>query len=155
MQLRKCCNHPFLLNGVEAEVKDQQPDTKTVDLLVNASGKFVLLDKLLPRLKADGHRILLFSQFKIMLDIIEVRGCCNRVCWRMTHSLLTCSILFALSRTTFISVSSNASASMDLLLGLSARPQLTGFNQRMVQKMAGNLLSSCFSRPVLEESVLI
>ena len=71
MQLRKCCNHPFLLTGVEAEVRGQQPSTSTVDLLVNASGKFVLLDKLLPRLKADGHRILLFSQFKIMLDIIE------------------------------------------------------------------------------------
>lgn len=71
MQLRKCCNHPFLLTGVESEVRNQQPNTSTVDLLVNASGKFVLLDKLIPRLKADGHRILLFSQFKIMLDIIE------------------------------------------------------------------------------------
>ena len=71
MQLRKCCNHPFLLTGVETEVRSQQPSTSTVDLLVNASGKFVLLDKLLPRLKADGHRVLLFSQFKIMLDIIE------------------------------------------------------------------------------------
>ena len=71
MQLRKCCNHPFLLTGVETEVRNQQPNVNVVDLLVNASGKFVLLDKLLPRLKADGHRILLFSQFKIMLDIIE------------------------------------------------------------------------------------
>ena len=71
MQLRKCCNHPFLLTGVESEVKSQEPNTSTVDLLVNASGKLVLLDKLLPRLKADGHRVLLFSQFKIMLDIIE------------------------------------------------------------------------------------
>ncbi|KAK1747456.1 chromodomain-helicase-DNA-binding protein [Skeletonema marinoi] len=39
--------------------------------MVNTSGKFVLLDKLLPRLKEEGHRILIFSQFKIMLDIIE------------------------------------------------------------------------------------
>ena len=71
MQLRKCCNHPFLLTGVETEVRAQDPDADVVESLVNASGKFVLLDKLLPRLKADGHRILLFSQFKIMLDIIE------------------------------------------------------------------------------------
>lgn len=71
MQLRKCCNHPFLLNGVESEVRNAQPNAKTVDLLVNASGKLVLLDKLLPRLKDEGHRVLLFSQFKIMLDIIE------------------------------------------------------------------------------------
>ena len=35
------------------------------------SGKLVLLDKLLPRLKENGHRIQLFSQFKIMLDILE------------------------------------------------------------------------------------
>ena len=70
MQLRKCCNHPFLLTGVETEVRAQNPGNE-VDALVNASGKFVLLDKLLPRLKSDGHRILLFSQFKIMLDIIE------------------------------------------------------------------------------------
>jgi SNF2 family DNA or RNA helicase len=71
MQLRKCCNHPFLLTGVENEVRSQKPNTNDVDSLVHSSGKFVLLDKLLPRLKADGHRILLFSQFKIMLDIIE------------------------------------------------------------------------------------
>eukprot|EP00584_Thalassiosira_punctigera_P005019 CAMPEP_0172532664 /NCGR_PEP_ID=MMETSP1067-20121228/5630_1 /TAXON_ID=265564 ORGANISM="Thalassiosira punctigera, Strain Tpunct2005C2" /NCGR_SAMPLE_ID=MMETSP1067 /ASSEMBLY_ACC=CAM_ASM_000444 /LENGTH=2277 /DNA_ID=CAMNT_0013317209 /DNA_START=169 /DNA_END=7002 /DNA_ORIENTATION=+ len=71
MQLRKCCNHPFLLTGVEAEVRAQDPNADALDSLVKASGKFVLLDKLLPRLKTDGHRILLFSQFKIMLDIIE------------------------------------------------------------------------------------
>jgi len=35
------------------------------------SGKLVLLDKLLPRLKEDGNRVLIFSQFKIMLDILE------------------------------------------------------------------------------------
>ena len=68
---RKCCNHPFLLTGVESDVKNQQPGVDIVDLLVASSGKLVLLDKLLPRLKEDGHRILLFSQFKIMLDIIE------------------------------------------------------------------------------------
>lgn len=71
MQLRKCCNHPFLLTGVENEVRSQIPNTTDLDSLVNSSGKFVLLDKLLPRLRVDGHRILLFSQFKIMLDIIE------------------------------------------------------------------------------------
>ncbi len=71
MQLRKCCNHPFLLTGVETEVKMQNPNSDDIESMVNSSGKFVLLDKLLPRLQADGHRVLLFSQFKIMLDIIE------------------------------------------------------------------------------------
>lgn len=39
--------------------------------MVKSSGKLMLLDKLLPKLKADGHRVLIFSQFRIMLNIIE------------------------------------------------------------------------------------
>ncbi len=74
MQLRKCCNHPFLLNGVEESVKSGKEHTskeEEADFLVKSSGKLVLLDKLLPKLKENGHRILIFSQFKIMLDILE------------------------------------------------------------------------------------
>ena len=75
MQLRKCCNHLFLLNGIEEEFRAKEIAVgKTFsegDLLVAASGKLVLLDKLLSRLKENGHRILIFSQFKIMLDVLE------------------------------------------------------------------------------------
>jgi chromodomain-helicase-DNA-binding protein 7 len=75
MQLRKCCNHLFLLNGVEEEFRAKQlssgEEMQEGDFLTKASGKLVLLDKLLPRLKEEGHRVLLFSQFKIMLDILE------------------------------------------------------------------------------------
>ena len=77
MQLRKCCNHLFLLNGVEDDERAKwkpTADDETLsesDFLARGSGKLVLLDKLLPRLKENGHRILLFSQFKIMLDILE------------------------------------------------------------------------------------
>jgi len=75
MQLRKCCNHPFLLNGVEEDIRSQEKKSGSQlsegDFLVKASGKLVLLDKLLPKLKENGHRILIFSQFKIMLDILE------------------------------------------------------------------------------------
>eukprot|EP00934_Nitzschia_sp_Nitz4_P009022 Nitzschia sp. Nitz4//scaffold97_size77645//18109//25086//NITZ4_005513-RA/size77645-augustus-gene-0.24-mRNA-1//1//CDS//3329560641//9012//frame0 len=73
MQLRKCCNHLFLLNGVEQEIRTTE-EYSTLDeegLLGLGSGKLVLLDKLLPRLKENGHRVLLFSQFKIMLDVLE------------------------------------------------------------------------------------
>ena len=74
MQLRKCCNHPFLLNGVEETLK-KGTTIETVEdeaeFLTKSSGKLVLLDKLLPRLKEGGHRVLIFSQFKIMLDILE------------------------------------------------------------------------------------
>jgi SNF2 family DNA or RNA helicase len=72
MQLRKCCNHLFLLNGVEEEFRKKEANSVSeADFLVKASGKLVLLDKLLPRLKQEGHRVLIFSQFKIMLDILE------------------------------------------------------------------------------------
>jgi SNF2 family DNA or RNA helicase len=72
MQLRKCCNHLFLLNGVEEEFRRKEANSVSeADFLVKASGKLVLLDKLLPRLKQEGHRVLVFSQFKIMLDILE------------------------------------------------------------------------------------
>jgi SNF2 family DNA or RNA helicase len=72
MQLRKCCNHLFLLNGAEAEFRSNHGvGVPEGDFLVMGSGKLILLDKLLPRLKMEGHRVILFSQFKIMLDIIE------------------------------------------------------------------------------------
>jgi len=44
---------------------------KLFSLLVQSSGKLVLVDKLLPKLKAGGHKILIFSQMIRVLDIIE------------------------------------------------------------------------------------
>lgn len=41
------------------------------DKLILESGKFNELDRLLPKLKADGHRVLIFSQFTMMLDVLE------------------------------------------------------------------------------------
>ena len=39
--------------------------------MVQSSGKLVLMDKLLPRLKANGHKVLVFSQMIRVLDILE------------------------------------------------------------------------------------
>jgi len=71
MQLRKCCNHPFLITGVENELRKEHSNSNEGDFIAHTSGKLVLLDKLFPKLKSNGHRILIFSQFKIMLDILE------------------------------------------------------------------------------------
>ena len=75
MELRKCCNHPYLIRGAETElVKHYSTEDMAkshVDMMVESSGKLVLLDKLLPKLRQDGHRVLIFSQFRIMLDILE------------------------------------------------------------------------------------
>lgn len=66
MELKKCCNHPFLFPNYE-----DTSVTTTVDQLIRASGKMVLLDQLLIRLKEKGHRVLIFSQMVRMLDILQ------------------------------------------------------------------------------------
>lgn len=40
--------------------------------IVRASGKFELLDRLLPKLRRAGHRVLLFSQMTRLMDTLEV-----------------------------------------------------------------------------------
>ena len=59
MQLRKCCNHPYLFQGTEPG-----PPYTTGEHLVEASGKMVLLDKLLPKLRSRDSRVLIFSQVR-------------------------------------------------------------------------------------------
>ena len=113
MELRKCCNHPYLVSGVEDTEMDklderiyeaaslsaaQEDEDVDVDdgyagsvkkgrqrtaqqkmyarrrmdeFVVPSSGKMVLLDKLLPKLKKEGHKVLIFSQMVKMLNIIE------------------------------------------------------------------------------------
>ncbi|PSC72801.1 chromatin-remodeling complex ATPase chain [Micractinium conductrix] len=66
MQLRKCCNHPYLFQGAEPG-----PPYLTGDHLVENAGKMVLLDKLLPKLQNRGSRVLIFSQMTRMIDILE------------------------------------------------------------------------------------
>ncbi len=71
MELRKCCNHPFLIKGATNEISNHFVHDTPNDVLVKSSGKMTLLDKLLPKLQKDGHRVLIFSQFRMMLDLIE------------------------------------------------------------------------------------
>ena len=73
MELRKCCNHPFLLKGVENKELAGLPFHTDAGLeqFIHASGKLVFLDKLLAKLRSEKRKVLIFSQFKIMLDLIE------------------------------------------------------------------------------------
>lgn len=68
MELKKCCNHPFLFQNAE-----EKADNKAAELsgLIHNSGKMILLDKLLVRLKETNHRVLIFSQMVRMLDILH------------------------------------------------------------------------------------
>ncbi len=74
-QLRKVCNHPYLFD--EYNLGD--------DLLVRSCGKFELLDRILPKLMAADHRVLIYSQMVKLLHLLE-RYCISR---RYEHLLLS------------------------------------------------------------------
>ena len=75
MQLRKLCNHPFVFEQVEDQMN---PEKLNNDLLWRTAGKFELLDRILPKFKATGHRVLMFFQMtqimNIMEDFLRLRG---------------------------------------------------------------------------------
>ena len=75
MELRKCCNHPFLIKGAETHITEDwqkfHPSEPAWRSLVQASGKLVLVDKLLPKLREGNHKVLVFSQMVKCLDILE------------------------------------------------------------------------------------
>ncbi|CAG8477796.1 8924_t:CDS:10 [Gigaspora margarita] len=68
MQLRKICNHPFVFEEVE---KDINPGNTNSALLYRVSGKFELLDRILPKFFATGHRVLIFFQMTAIMTIME------------------------------------------------------------------------------------
>ena len=79
MELKKCVNHPWLVKapGDEDErddsasaAADSAVPESVLKAMVRHSGKLILLDKLLTRLKETGHRVLIFSQMVKMLDIL-------------------------------------------------------------------------------------
>ena len=65
--LTQVCAHPYLF------LERLQPPYQPADAeeLVRASGKLALLDGVLPKLRATGHRVLLFSQMTRALDVVE------------------------------------------------------------------------------------
>ena len=74
MQLRKLCNHPFMFQHIEeayAKHVGFPTDVVTGPDVYRASGKFELLDRILPKLKESGHRVLMFCQMTQCMTIIE------------------------------------------------------------------------------------
>lgn len=101
MELKKCCNHAHLLQApvrpwcrfsnlnllsqVEGSSQERLRDLLrgSAKLAVRACGdarrSYVqVLDKLLTRLREGGHRVLIFSQMVMMLDVLagylQLRG---------------------------------------------------------------------------------
>jgi SWI/SNF-related matrix-associated actin-dependent regulator of chromatin subfamily A member 5 len=66
MQLRKCCGHPYLFEGMEDRTLDPLGEH-----LVENCGKLNMVDKLLKKLKERDSRVLIFTQMTRVLDILE------------------------------------------------------------------------------------
>uniref|UniRef100_A0A6P4FFM2 Chromodomain-helicase-DNA-binding protein Mi-2 homolog n=1 Tax=Drosophila rhopaloa TaxID=1041015 RepID=A0A6P4FFM2_DRORH len=71
MELRKCCNHPYLFPSGSEEATTSMGGLYEINSLTQAAGKLVLLSKMLKQLKAQNHRVLIFSQMTKMLNILE------------------------------------------------------------------------------------
>lgn len=62
IQLRKCCNHLYLLKGVQEELEvGMKTDEDHYKRLLEGSGKLVLLDKFIEKYKEENHKVLVFS----------------------------------------------------------------------------------------------
>ncbi|XP_065889551.1 chromodomain-helicase-DNA-binding protein 4-like isoform X2 [Dysidea avara] len=71
MDLKKCCNHPYLFPTAAEEAAITANGYYEGSGLVTASGKLSVLEKMLVKLRKEGHRLLIFSQMTKMLDILE------------------------------------------------------------------------------------
>ncbi|KAK6201175.1 SNF2 family N-terminal domain-containing protein [Scheffersomyces amazonensis] len=73
MQLRNICNspymyyEPFLIDGNNST----KSEARFMDILIKNSCKFQVLDQLIDSLLNDNHKILIFSQFTKLLDLVQ------------------------------------------------------------------------------------
>lgn len=70
VELKKCCNHPFLFESADHGYGGDLGITGSSKLerVILSSGKLVILDKLLDRLHETNHRVLIFSQVFYILN---------------------------------------------------------------------------------------
>ncbi len=75
-EMAKRAEYAHELKNVEARLEKMQEEydenvwRAKLQRMVDCCGKMVFVDKLLPKLRREGHKVLIFSQFKIMLDIM-------------------------------------------------------------------------------------
>ncbi|CAL9188699.1 unnamed protein product [Musa hybrid cultivar] len=70
MEMRNICNHPYL-SQLHAEEVDSLLPKHFLPPIIRLCGKLEMLDRLLPKLKATGHRVLFFSTMTRLLDVME------------------------------------------------------------------------------------
>ena len=67
MNLRKICVHPYFF---AEPPPNYTTGAVTDDRIITSCGKMIILDKMLRKLRKQGHKVLIFSQFKTMIDIL-------------------------------------------------------------------------------------
>jgi ATP-dependent helicase STH1/SNF2 len=67
MQLRKICNHPYMFLDYNNKLLEHIDE-----MIIKSSGKFELLDRILEKLIATGHKVLIFSQMTHLMDILQL-----------------------------------------------------------------------------------
>ncbi|XP_057834125.2 uncharacterized protein LOC131044739 isoform X2 [Cryptomeria japonica] len=81
MELRNICNHPYLSQLHADEVQSMLPP-HYLPTIVRLCAKLEMLDRILPKLKATNHRVLLFSTMTRLLDVME-----EYLAWKGYHYL--------------------------------------------------------------------
>lgn len=56
MDLKKCCNHPYLFPAASEDAAKLPNGMYQTKDLIKASGKILLMETMLEKLKRDGHR---------------------------------------------------------------------------------------------------
>ncbi|KAK7063732.1 ISWI chromatin-remodeling complex ATPase ISW2 [Favolaschia claudopus] len=65
MRLRQVCDHPYMID-------DAMPEHYEIgEHIVASSSKMLAIDKILMDVLPKGERVLMFSQFTVMLDLVE------------------------------------------------------------------------------------
>jgi len=67
MNFRKMCDHPYFFGEPPPIGKSE---SFTDNRIITYCGKMIILDKMLRKLRADGHKVLIFSQFKTIINIL-------------------------------------------------------------------------------------
>ncbi|XP_051120425.1 helicase protein MOM1-like isoform X2 [Andrographis paniculata] len=64
LTVRKCCDHPYLLDPSSQErlIADKRPPSDLLDIGIKASGKLQFLDMMLTEIKAQGLQVLILFQ---------------------------------------------------------------------------------------------
>lgn len=74
MQLRKICNHPFIFQDIEEKLAQHLGYPSGIingPEIYRSAGKFELLDRILPKFKTTGHRVLMFCQMTSLMTVME------------------------------------------------------------------------------------